>query len=144
MKGTITMNHDNNLSNIGSRIKYIRKSLNLSQEQFAKPLGLTKAAISTYEKAQRTPSSTVTLLICYYYNINIDYLKNGRGCIHTDISDTYINTIASEYHLDPISKNIVGKYLTLTVKERANFNNCLTNLITLLHPDENNGTDKME
>lgn len=138
------MNGNHKPNNIGDRIKCIRKSLNMSQEEFGKPLGVTKAAISTYENNLRTPSSRVALLISYCYNINIDYLKDGRGCMHTDISDTYLNTIVSEYNLDPTSQNIIGKYLGFTIKERTTFNKYLVNLVTLMCPDVETGTDKMK
>lgn len=140
------MNYDNNNSNsIGSRIKRIRKSLGMSQEEFAKPLGLTKAAISTYENDQRVPSSSTMNCISYCYNINIEYLKNGKGYMYTNIPNTSIEAIASRYHLDKLSKNIVNKYLSLSIQDRTAFNKYLTEIINLIHTtEEDAGTDKKE
>lgn len=43
----------------GTKLKNIRLSLGLSQEEFAKKLGTTKQVISRYETEQRTPKITI-------------------------------------------------------------------------------------
>lgn len=43
----------------GSKLKSIRNSMGLSQEDFAKRLNTTKQVISRYETEQRTPKITI-------------------------------------------------------------------------------------
>lgn len=43
----------------GSKLKKIRISMGLSQEEFAKKLNTTKQVISRYETEQRTPKITI-------------------------------------------------------------------------------------
>ncbi|CAL7896589.1 HTH cro/C1-type domain-containing protein [Fusobacterium necrophorum subsp. funduliforme] len=58
-------------TNIGEKLKFIRKKLNLTQEEFAEKLNLTKPTIMSYEKGKS--SITVELLeeICNLVNINL-------------------------------------------------------------------------
>lgn len=42
--------------NFGEKLKVIRKSLNISQQEFADRLGTTKQAISRYENSEREPN----------------------------------------------------------------------------------------
>lgn len=44
------------MDEIGNRIRMIRKEKNITQEDLANRLGLTKAAVSKYELGQRSPS----------------------------------------------------------------------------------------
>lgn len=64
---------------IGARIKEIRKSENLTQQEFADKLGISRANIANYEKDLRTPIEAALVLICDKYNINRKWLETGEG-----------------------------------------------------------------
>lgn len=59
------------------RIKELRKTLRLSQSQFAKRLGVTQVTVSTWESG-RCPKFAAPM-ICQKFNVNPDWLENGRG-----------------------------------------------------------------
>lgn len=40
-----------------------RREWNLSQQQAAEELGITRTAVSMYERGERTPTKTITILI---------------------------------------------------------------------------------
>lgn len=60
------------------RIKDLRKSLNLTQAEFGDKLGLTHSAISKIESGERDPSDSTLKLICATYNVNYQWLTEGR------------------------------------------------------------------
>jgi transcriptional regulator with XRE-family HTH domain len=54
----------------GNNIKALRKKFNLSQEEFGASLGLSKQAISAYEKEERRPNLEVLNLIYKRYRVS--------------------------------------------------------------------------
>lgn len=60
---------------IGSRIKFERTNINLTQEDLALKLGLNnKSSISQYEKGDAIPSDDIKLKMCQLFNCSLDYL----------------------------------------------------------------------
>lgn len=78
-----------------TRIKKLRNSLNITQAELATELNTTQAALSAYERGERTPSLEILMTISKKYSVSIDWLcglteKTG-SCIET-YSDLY-NTL---------------------------------------------------
>src|SRR5690554_3259743 len=61
------------------RLKFIRKSLNLNQEQFASSLGLTQGGYSDIERGKNNISNKTKLSLKNVYNINLHWLETGNG-----------------------------------------------------------------
>ncbi len=59
---------------VGSRFKKIRKILDMSQEELANFLNVTKQAISNIENSKSLPSISVMAKLAKEYNINLNYL----------------------------------------------------------------------
>mgnify|MGYP002547511191 CR=1 FL=1 len=58
----------------GLRLKQLREKHNLSQSQVAKRLGITRAAISSYENNIPLPSVNVLAELALLYRVSTDYL----------------------------------------------------------------------
>ncbi len=61
---------------LSDNLKRIRKENNLSQEQLAEKLGVSRQAVSKWESEQSYPEMDKVLLICKLFNYNIDELMN--------------------------------------------------------------------
>lgn len=61
------------------RIKKIRKSVGLTQKEFAEKLGLKQNTIATYEMGRIGISDTVILSICREFGVNEVWLRTGEG-----------------------------------------------------------------
>lgn len=61
---------------LSDNLKSIRKKHNLSQEQLAEKLGVSRQAVSKWESDQSYPEMDKVLLICKLFNYNIDELMN--------------------------------------------------------------------
>lgn len=61
---------------LSDNLKSIRKEHNLSQEQLAEKLGVSRQAVSKWESDQSYPEMDKVLLICKLFNYNIDELMN--------------------------------------------------------------------
>lgn len=57
-----------------NRVKELRLAKSLSQEQLAEKIGLTKQAISQYERGERSPSMEVLEALCDFFNVSSDFL----------------------------------------------------------------------
>lgn len=57
-----------------TRLKELRVSKDLSQDDLAKTLGLAKSSISMYEKGKRKPSFEVLESLADFFNVDMDYL----------------------------------------------------------------------
>lgn len=87
---------------IGSRIKELREAANLTQEQLAQKVGVTKSAIGNYEQNISSPKETILYKL-------IETLKCDANYIFQD------GMIASEnkFKTTPLEKDIIKKYRVL-------------------------------
>lgn len=67
---------------MNNRIRDVRKSIPLNQDDFAKKLGLTKNYISLVETGQRNLSEQSIKVLCAEFNINEEWLRSGEGEMH--------------------------------------------------------------
>ena len=67
------------MENIGQRFKNVRKVLNMSQEEFAESLGVTKQAISNVEHSKSLPSTAVMNKMLLNFDVNLNYLVSEVG-----------------------------------------------------------------
>ena len=64
---------------VGSRIKELRNSLDLTQQKFADRLGIQRGAIANYELERNVPIDAVISLICREFNVREAWLRDGEG-----------------------------------------------------------------
>ena len=62
-----------------TRIRKLRKALDLTQQEFALRIGSTQNAVTGYETGRRNPSSSVINNICKEFHVNEEWLRTGRG-----------------------------------------------------------------
>ena len=59
---------------IGERLRKLRKSKGINQDELANVIGVEKSTISLYETDKNDPSDKVKIEIAKYFNISLDYL----------------------------------------------------------------------
>ena len=67
------------MDNIGTRIKALRQALDLTQEQFASQIGLSRNYIAMIEIGQRDPSKRSISDICRVFGVDLIWLRTGAG-----------------------------------------------------------------
>lgn len=78
---------------MNTRIKEVRKSYELSQEEFGNRIGITKSSVSLLESGKNSPSEQTIKLICREYNVNYIWLTTGEGDMFKDSDDTFLERI---------------------------------------------------
>ena len=61
---------------MNERIKTLRKTLNLTLEQFGERVGVTKMTISRIENGKNNVTEQMCKSICREFNIREDWLRN--------------------------------------------------------------------
>lgn len=61
----------------GERLYELRKNKNISQEEFAELLDVSRQSISKWENDKAYPEMTRLLIMSDYFNVSLDYLMRG-------------------------------------------------------------------
>lgn len=72
---------------MNERIKLLRKTLKLTQQEFADKLNIKRGAVANYEVGRNQPIDAVISLICKTYNVNEDWLRHGKGEMFLPVED---------------------------------------------------------
>lgn len=116
------------METIGNRIYNLRKKLDLSMEKFGNKLGISKSAISAFEKDLSNPSNQTIKLICREFNVDYFWLTEGTGEMFTHFEDIIIEQVTEQYNLDKTEKAIVLAYLEASKETRAEIKNYILEL----------------
>lgn len=85
------------LDAINERIKALRQSLHMSQEEFGKTIGLSKSGISNIESGARSVRDAHIKLICSSFNVGENWLRTGKDIVtevhETQIFDTFLRSL---------------------------------------------------
>lgn len=60
------------------RIKELRRTLGLTQDEFGSRIGITKSSISTMESGKSNPSDQTIRSICREFGVSYKWLTNGQ------------------------------------------------------------------
>ena len=104
----------------GERLKELRVSAGLSQDDVAKALYMSRESYGKYERGQRNPSIDALLSLAGYYDVSLDYLlgrtdfpaafeslnhaKQNAITSFVSCSDLAAKTIANVLRLDNIKE----------------------------------------
>lgn len=64
---------------MNERLKKLRKTLGLTQQEFADKIGSKRNTIAKYETNTNAPSAAVISLICREFDVNEIWFKTGEG-----------------------------------------------------------------
>lgn len=80
--------------NFGSRLKALRNSQKLTQQQLADRIGVAKSVVSYYESGDRYPSYDVLVKIARVFHTSTDYLLDVSKETVIDVSGLSQDDIA--------------------------------------------------
>lgn len=69
---------------MNKRIKSIRTTMNMSQQQFAERIGISRSAVANIEAGKKRPSELTVNAICYAFNVNKKWLITGTESMFTN------------------------------------------------------------
>ena len=122
------------MQTIGERIKELRLSQEprMSQEQFARRIGATPTVISRYEAGLREVPSTVIHSVCREFNVNREWLVNGKGEMNVPTASKRLDEVARRYSESRTFRAILDVYADLDDTSRAMFERYIEHLTEVL------------
>lgn len=102
----------------GERVRDIRKELGLTLEKFGEKLGVGKTAISKIEKGENSLTDQMLKAICREYNANYDYIMSGEGEMFSNLPQTVLDELCSQYDCDADDRKMIQEYLKLDAASR--------------------------
>lgn len=122
-------------TNIGKRIKLIRKELELTQEEFGAQIGVKGNTITGYERGSRKPSDAILNIICLTFQVNQTWLRTGEGDDMFLIESNHIDSLEmlyAKFNCNALEKKFLDSYFSLKKQERYAFCSILKNMFPSL------------
>lgn len=110
---------------IGERLKILRQSLKLTQDDFGERIGTAHNTIAGYESGRREPSNQVIRLICTTYGVNEEWLRTGSGEMMTADASDELEALAKRYDLSIDAQIVVEKFVNLSKPQQETLINYL-------------------
>ncbi|MDR1705763.1 MAG: helix-turn-helix domain-containing protein [Clostridiales bacterium] len=98
---------------IGERMKFLRKQLELTQSDFAERIGITNSALSDIERG-RTKSLTERNIasIATMYGVNPEWLRSGAEPVFF-AGKLPMDALAAQYGMTELELDIMRQYMRL-------------------------------
>ena len=119
------------------RLKELRKSLKMTQEQFADNLKLSRNYIAQIELGSKTPSDRTVADICRVYHVSEEWFRTGQGDMYADLPESGTAAIVADLleedspmnrlilsvleryqQLDPVSREVIDRFIDSLLEER--------------------------
>lgn len=98
---------------MNERIKQLRKSLKMSQEQFGERLGIKKSSLSLVENGRNNVSDQLFRSICREFQINEEWLRNGTGPMKRSQQDMTLDEYLKSRDISESEMEILRMYFEL-------------------------------
>lgn len=123
---------------LGKKLLKLRKEFEMTQDDVANILGMSRTTFSKYENGNANPPLQVMRKLADIYNVGLEYLIFDENTT-IKFNDPQVedeNTVKLPFSkitdLRPIEKEIVGRFRTLSDDEKAEF-------IKSFFPDKEDG-----
>ena len=90
---------------MSNRIKKLRLEKKISQQKLADEIGVTRQAISLFEKGEREPKLETWIKLTKYFDVPMDYLQGSMSYLNYKKSEEARDR--ASYHIDKIEKIVI-------------------------------------
>ena len=106
------------MTTTNERIKKLRKTLDLTQQEFAERLGIRQNTVAKYETCRGTPTRSVVSLICREFHVNEEWLRTGDGEMFQPGPADDLDRLVTEYGLPQEFRALAEEFLDLKPSEQ--------------------------
>lgn len=94
-------------NSLGRRLRLLRKGSGDTQNDIAKLLGVTREAVSQWERGENTPTIETLKVLAQRYQVSLDYIVEGKGKPCQSVEIPVVGTIRKLPILS--AENIIDK-----------------------------------
>lgn len=129
---------------MNERLKKLRKTLELTQQEFAKRIGIKRNTLATYESGRNEPIDAVISLICREFNVHEDWLRNGGTDddmfikLNEDEELAMYTQMLLDSTTDDVIANMIKKFICIYEKLDPNSKKILMNIADELIENQKN------
>jgi transcriptional regulator with XRE-family HTH domain len=98
---------------IGKRLKKLRVELGLNQGEFAKKIKLAQSALSAIENETKPLTERNFELICYAFDVNVEWLDTGKGEMFIEEKDIKVIIDGNSKPLTIDESHLISSYRML-------------------------------
>lgn len=108
------------MDEVNLRFKELRKACKKTQIDFGKVLGISSSGIANIETGQRSVTEKHLIMLSNWneYNVNIDWLRTGKGDMFLPNETDALELIRKEYGLTDTQFKFVANFLRLPENEK--------------------------
>lgn len=107
---------------MNTRISAIRKTANMTQEQFGQKMGITKNYVNLIENGKKNPGDRLISDICREFNVNEVWLRTGNGEMYDTIPTDDFMEIATKIDVkDKLARQAIVDYWNLSDDDKELF-----------------------
>lgn len=86
------------MSTFGQRLKQLRCEHNLTQDELAKSIKISKSSINMYERGEREPKFETLEAIADYFNVDMDYLLGRSNSRHLTEIKSLLSSLTTVFN----------------------------------------------
>lgn len=121
---------------MNERIKKLRRSLDLTQQEFADRIGVKRNTIANYEIGRNVPIDSVLALIVREFHVNETWLRSGEGEMFTPAAASALDTLAKEQNLTHGEYVLIEKLLHLKPEVRKGILDYIMEVAAAVNADD--------
>lgn len=95
------------------RIRKIRTDLELTQQQYADKLGISRDTVNNLERGRMQIKEMYLRLICKTFRVNYFWLTEEKGDPYISVPDILMDDVIEKYGLDDLDKELIEEYVKL-------------------------------
>lgn len=121
--------------NINERVKFLRKTLNMNQEEFGKRVAIAQGYLTNIENNKRKVTEKILKLICLEFNVSEQWLRFGEGEVFVNLNrDEEIIIWASKITQDGYKNEFVKRFAGALSKLEEDDWKVVEKIINLISP----------
>lgn len=101
------------MGTFGQRLRDLRNSRGISQNELSKHIGVSKSSVNMYERDEREPGFETLEAIADFFNVNMDYLLGRESRISADATplELFINAQVPDSLFTASAKPLLVKFI---------------------------------
>lgn len=106
---------------IGQRLRELRKSFKLTQEEFSRRIKVHQSTLALFESGERKIKDIYVKVICDEFDASENWLLEGKGSMSRPKKDISLDEYARIHDLSLLEKEILVTYMSIDKQVRTAF-----------------------
>ena len=117
------------MNSINNRIAELIETLEISNADFARRIGVTRSSVSLWRNGPNTPSETTMREICRQFNVDYNWLKFGRFEMFLKTPESFSKSMQQKFELTNDETLFISTFLESDQQTRKAIIQFVHNLI---------------